>query len=56
MGQDAEFYHDLLSRGYDPNHAMLCTKEKFPEFTLSPETFDDKIVQVGPEMAGNGLN
>ncbi|MAM36627.1 MAG: hypothetical protein CL988_05645 [Euryarchaeota archaeon] len=53
MGQDAEFYHDLLSRGYDPNHAMLCTKEKFPEFTLSPETFDDEIVQVGPEMAGN---
>ena len=47
MSNETEYYEDLLSRGYDSNHAIICTKEKYPNFSPNKKQ-DDGLPEMEP--------
>lgn len=45
MSNETEYYEDLLERGYDSEHAIICTKEKYPQFAPTKNQ-DDHLTQM----------
>ena len=53
MDESEEYYQDLIEKGYEVEHALLCTIEKFPDFVLQTEPVSQDFEQGEGTVAKN---